>query len=210
MKNIIHLVLVLCAFVLSAPVLAGINAEEPTMANFDQALAFVYRNEGGDSDHAADAGLATRYGISLRFLQLANIDVDRDGHVNEADIRALTRAEAEAVYRKHFWEHYRLQELDSDRVATKALDLFVNMRGQVAARCFQSAFNIMKARPILQVDGVLGSQTIATLNSVDDDAVELYVTHVKIEQAEVYRAIVRKDPTQRVFEVGWLRRAAFG
>lgn len=201
--KIIQLVLVLFAWI-AGPA----YAEDPDMAKFEQALYHVFEIEGVDSDHAADAGGKTRYGVSTRFLKLANEDINGDGHVNEMDVSALTLDDARRIYREHFWEHYRLDEFANDRLATKALDLFVNMRGTRAAKCFQSAVNIMMARPVLTVDGILGSKSIQIINGIND--LELYVTHVKIEQAEVYRTIVRKDGTQRVFLVGWLRRAALG
>lgn len=207
MKRLLTAAAVVLGLCLSASTIA---LEVEPVTNFDDAMVFVYQNEGYDSDHAADAGGRTRLGISVRFLKLANEDINGDGHFDERDIEALTPGDAYALYREYFWEHYRLDELASDRVATKALDLFVNMRGKRAAECFQRAYNVMHADMVLTEDGILGSQSIATLNAIRPDGIERYVTHVKLEQAEVYRSIVRKDPSQDVFQVGWLRRAALG
>ena len=73
--------------------------------HFDDALAHVLGNEGGYNDIDNDKGGATNFGISLRFLQLADEDLDGNGHVDVNDIRNITRLQAEVLYREYFWEH---------------------------------------------------------------------------------------------------------
>lgn len=167
--------------------------------NFDIAMAFVAQHEGGFSDDPADKGGATKYGISLRFLQLVGEDIDGDGHVTAADIRVLTTRDAKALYREHFWLHYRLDEIEHPFLAAKAMDLFVNMRGKTAARCLQRACGAT-------ADGLLGSQSIKAVNTYGK--VGLLYSRISNRQAALYQRIVDADETQRRFLRGWLRRAS--
>ena len=94
-------------------------------AFFQKAHDFTARWEGGLSDHPADPGGLTKYGVSLRWVQdlarqaredclrqarscdgcsdartqrcgYASLDMDMDGDVDGDDIRACTKAQAAA------------------------------------------------------------------------------------------------------------------
>ena len=170
-----------------------------TATHFDIAMAFVAEHEGGFVDDDIDNGGATRYGISLRFLQLAHEDINGDGHVDRADIVALTTVQARAIYQCHFWKHYRLDEIEHPFIAAKIMDLYVNMRGAVAARVVQRCFST------LAPDGILGSKSIRAVNTYASPA-RLYGA-LGVGQGSVYQRIVRADKTQDRFLKGWLRRA---
>lgn len=170
------------------------------MDNFNIAMAFVSEHEGGWSDDSADRGGATMYGISLRFLKLIDEDVDGDGHVTAQDIRALSYDHALDLYRRHFWEHYRLDEINHPFIAAKAMDMFVNMRGRVAAQAIQACFDGLKT------DGILGSQSLQAINDEPQPGGAYH--DLGIKQAAVYHRIVRRDPSQARFIKGWYRRAA--
>ena len=100
---------------------------------FESAHAFTAQWEGGLTDHPADPGGLTNYGVSLRWVQdlaqqarqkclrqhkncescpqtktltctCADIDLDMDGDVDAGDIRACTRAQAAHLFKKHFWD----------------------------------------------------------------------------------------------------------
>lgn len=169
------------------------------MTNFDTAMAFVSEHEGGFVDDPTDKGGATRYGISLRFLQLAQEDVNGDGHVDRADIVDLSLSQAHEIYRRHFWLHYRLDEIEHPFIAAKIMDLFVNMRGVVAAKVVQ------KCLPGLAPDGILGSRSLSAVNAHTSPA-RLYGV-LSVNQGDVYRRIVKADYTQSKYLKGWLRRA---
>src|SRR4051794_41836703 len=74
--------------------------------SFEPSLAPVLKHEGGDVNHPADPGGATNLGITAATLALAR------GHpVSPADVAALTRAEAAAIYRRFFWNPARGDDL---------------------------------------------------------------------------------------------------
>jgi lysozyme family protein len=175
------------------------------MKYFSIALADVLAHEGGYVDSAADNGGATHYGISLRFLRtlpaLAG-DINNDGHVSAEDIQALTPATAADFYRRYFWDHYRLGEIQDLDVATKLFNFFVNMRGKTAALIAQRAVNDLGHN--LYLDGIAGSKTLAALNACCPNEL---LPCIKWRAWEVYREIVATTPSQAVFANGWRKRA---
>tara|TARA_R110001606_G_C15220230_1_gene633946 strand:- start:384 stop:917 length:534 start_codon:yes stop_codon:yes gene_type:complete len=175
------------------------------MSHFKTALADVLKHEGGYVDHQNDNGGATAFGISLRFLSalpaLAG-DVNGDGHVNKDDVKALSIEDADTLYEKEFWLHYRLDEVTEEMIAVKLMNFFVNMRGKTAALIAQRAANDLGAG--LVEDGILGSKSIAVLNELE--AMPLLVC-IKYQAWQVYKAIVVNTPSQAVFINGWRKRA---
>lgn len=75
-------------------------------ANFERALALVLQHEGGFSDHPSDPGGATMMGITQ-----ATLGAWRGQPVTRADIRALSREEARAIYRIRYWNAVAGDEL---------------------------------------------------------------------------------------------------
>jgi len=68
-------------------------------ASFAQSLAHVLRHEGGYVNHPADPGGPTKYGITLAVYR----ESGRPG-ATAADVRAMTVAEAGAIYRARYWD----------------------------------------------------------------------------------------------------------
>jgi len=166
--------------------------------------------EGGYNHVAGDKGGATNHGISLRFLKnlpLAEADINHDGHVTKEDIKTLSLAKAAGFYRKHFWQNYGLECVKSQPIATKLLNIFVNMRGRTAGRVAQRA---LRACCIdVFEDGYLGPLSYSAINDLisAEDGAARYIVSLRSEQAAVYRLIVAHNPTQQKFFDGWLNRA---
>lgn len=173
--------------------------------NFSLAFDHLVEVEGGFSNIAQDHGGATKLGISLRFLELLPLDeadLNGDGHVSIDDIHALTEHDARDFYRRHFWQHYRLDRLLVHRPAVKLFGMLVNMRGRVAGRAAQRALHA--CGHFVAVDGLIGPKTLRAINSAEP---RVYLAALRAEQAGVYRRIVERDPEQAVFIGGWLHRA---
>jgi len=180
---------------------------------FDQAVAFVLAHEGGFVDHAADPGGATNFGVSLRFA-LADLakdadgdgwldgDLDHDGDIDADDIRRMSAADAAEIYRRHWWDRYGYGRIADLAVAAKVFDLAVNMGSKQAHKCLQRA--IAACWCPLQVDGVLGVQTIQFANQAQPDAL---LSALKDAAAGFYRDLIAAKPQLAVFERGWLNRA---
>lgn len=171
------------------------------MSDFNVAIQTVLKNEGGFVDDPRDAGGATQWGISLRFLHDPAIDGDFDGDGDEdvEDVRAMTREQAIALYRTVFWDALRLGEIRDQQLATKMLDLAVNV-GKVAA------VKILQRVVAVAADGKLGDVTLGVVNvcSTGED-VENLLSELRLEAIRYYASIpaAKSQPYLR----GWILRA---
>jgi lysozyme family protein len=123
-------------------------------------VASVLAHEGGFQKSHEDAGnwssgnvgqgvlIGTNRGISAPML----LDW-RNTFISEADMRALTREEAEAIYEARVWKPIRGDELPLP-LAFVTLDAAVNSGTSRAAKWLQGALGV-------QQDGAIGAITIS-------------------------------------------------
>lgn len=182
------------------------------MSNFDQAVSVVLHHEGGLTNNKADPGGITNYGISLHYLQsliakdpslLSLYDVDHQGDINSFDIANLDQAEAKQIYKTQWWDKNNYGAINDQVLATKILDLAVNIGATKANSLLQQAGNQVAVNPILKIDGIIGAQTISFINSLDATAIlsALY----KLAKM-YYENLVTKHPVLQQFLNGWLNR----
>ena len=205
----------------------GIGAESYS-ARYSAAFPHLINAEGGYSDHAADRGGATKYGISLRFLVaegkvdlnrdgVADFDLDMDGDIDAADIRALTIDHAKALYWRCFWLPVRAEQFPRP-LGEAMFDQAVN-GGLVSARkllqravnlCLMQAERAGGMKHILKVDGEIGPATSSAVLWVlqyPAQGMPALLRAFRDAVKERYRAIAARDPSQAVFLKGWLARA---
>lgn len=176
------------------------------MSYFDIAVELVLKHEGGFSDHEKDKGGATNYGISLRLLKQMGIDITGDGLINSDDILSLSIEDAKEIYRKEFWDRHGYDGIDSLVIASKVMDLAVNIGGKNANKLIQKAVNIINHHA-LEVDGVLGSKSFKAINKIiNDDQEEKLLKLLKKGAQFFYERLVEDNPELKVFLKGWLRR----
>jgi lysozyme family protein len=176
------------------------------MANFDKAVDVVFKNEGGFVDDAADKGGATKFGISLAFLQKHGIDINHDGKTTKDDIIILTLADAKALYKENFWKPIMGDKITSQRVATKLLDMVVLSGTAQGVRDFQRG--VISCGGKIVEDAICGSKTVeaANLISADLSGETMLIERVREFQRVLYAHIVRHDRTQGKFWDGWMKR----
>ena len=189
---------------------------------YSRAFDDLLQIEGGFVDDPVDRGGATKYGISLRFLKAAgqldddgdgfrDFDLDFDGDIDGRDIRLLTVGDARFLYLTHFW---RALDCDSfpEPIGEVLFDQGVNGGNHAARKLLQRALNICLARTgygMIDVDGRLGEQTRAALLRVLSNprlGMEALIEAFREAVRDRYRAIVRRNPSQRRFLRGWLAR----
>jgi lysozyme family protein len=181
---------------------------EATMANFDSAIPVILQHEGGYVNHPNDPGGATNFGVSMRFLaDYGNLgDFDGDGDVDIEDIRNMTEDQAKSVYKQMWWDKYNYGRIIDQTIATKVLDLSVNMGAKRAHILLQTALNNAFGLK-LTVDGVLGPATFSVINSCTDDTEQTLLTAYCDEAFGFYQRLIDKNPKFKAFEKGWKRRA---
>lgn len=163
----------------------------------EEALEFLLENEGGFSNHKADRGGATKYGITRKTLSKWR---GRQASIDE--VRALEPDEAKAIYEKWYWRELRCQEIENTNVAICLFDIGV-VCGPGAAR--RLAERVCQGyREKRRDSGIKGWDLISDINKVPAC---YFIGEFSGLAEERFRGIVRRNPNQKVFERGWIRRA---
>lgn len=171
----------------------------------DELIEEVIAREGGYSNHPADRGGPTRWGITQAVARQ---------HGFTGDMRVFPRDEAAAIYRRIYWLHPRFADI-ADHAPVLAAELFdtgINMGPAVAARFLQRALNALncneKDYPDLGVDGAIGPATLAALATFLDrrgpPGEVVLIKAVEALQGERYLALAERRPANEAFLYGWL------
>ena len=96
------------------------------MSDFETAIPTILRHEGGFNNDPVDAGGATNYGVSLRWLKAQGLLEDLEQEDRTQDeiqvIKQMTQEQASALYKAYWWNPYNYGAIDSQLVATKIFD----------------------------------------------------------------------------------------
>ena len=170
---------------------------------FSIAHAFTSKWEGGFVDHPNDPGGATNFGISLRWLKDAGLDINDDGIVDKKDVRALTPDMAATLYRKYFWNDPRIFLLHP-LVAVAVYDGAVNMGIARSIRHLQEFCNVCGQSRRVTEDGVLGPLTLAAVQAT---FTPLLVAEGVVDKRLAYYDRLASNPRFTPFQRGWNNRA---
>jgi lysozyme family protein len=164
-------------------------------ADFQRALAFVLKAEGGYTNHPSDRGGPTNKGI----LQREYDQYRRDNGLPSADVRDILNAEVEDIYLHDYWLAGRCDRMPWP-VSLAHFDACVNVGVAQAAKFLQ---RIVGTRD----DGVVGPLTLAALTSALECASPgALAGRLARQRVPFYRHLAKRDPEQRVFLSGWLNR----
>lgn len=158
----------------------------------DRAIDLILQHEGGYSNHPADRGGETQFGITATLL--------KDLKKNIA-VKDVTKQLARTLY-EDFIRKYRIDQLPGKLVVFMA-DLCV-LVGPHRGICLLQARLNASFKAGLKVDGVIGPKTIAAAGQVD---IELLVKLLTGDVINVHVNCTMANPSQRVFIRGWINRA---
>ncbi len=117
------------------------------------------------------------------------------------DIKNLTVEQVSVIYRTDWWDHYGYARITDQMVATKLLDLSVNMGAIQAHKLLQRACWAVNGYMCIQDDGVLGDNTVGLVNTLKP------IQSYRSEAASFYRVIIAKNPIKAKYKADWLKRA---
>lgn len=158
----------------------------------DALLDNVLAREGGYSDHPADRGGPTNYGITAAELG----DWRHLGRPASArEVQALTVDEARLIYRQRYVRPFDWVVLDD--VKAHLVDIAVLSGTVTAVKLLQAVLGV-------EVDGIVGPRTMTVLL-----ATPWRLTNNALVGARVafLSGIVDQDTSQLVFLHGWIKRA---
>jgi len=154
------------------------------MANFLLVIDKTLENEGLLSNDPNDTGKLTKYGISQK------------AYPNE-DIQNLTLERAKELYKRDYWDKIKGDSIYDQTIAESIFDFAVNSGVGTSSKLSQRVIGV-------QDDGIIGANTIASLNSFNE---KLFIPLFTIEKIKRYRDICLKNSDQKKFFFGWVVRS---
>lgn len=163
--------------------------------SFETALAVTLKFEGGFSDHPADRGGRTNFGITQK-----SYDAWNAAHqFIPKDVKDITPAEVSDIYLQAYWHPAGCDRLP-EKLAGLHFDAAVNHGCGRAIKFLQASVGA-------KADGNFGPLTMEAVDRAVQDLGEIGVCQLYLVQREqFYKQIVERDPTQQVFARGWQKR----
>lgn len=169
------------------PAAAEPSIRDPNDVKFRFALERTLLHEGGYVHDPLDPGGETHFGISKRSYPAL-------------DISNLTRADAEKIYFRDWWQRHRYGAISDAEIAAKVFDLAVNLGPSPAHRLLQAALCETLDGPVVVVDGRLGDATLAAVNGHPEP--RYLLAALKLRAVARYLQIGKAR-----FLAGWIKRA---
>lgn len=174
-------------------------------ARIDALIDEVIAREGGYSNHPADRGGPTRWGVTEQVAR---------AHGFAGDMRVFPREEAARIYRILYWTRPGFDQVDPiyERVAAELFDTGINMGPKVAARFLQRALNALNRGasdyPDLLLDGDIGALTIAGLRGFKakrgNAGEAVLLKALDALQGARYIELAEQRPANEAFAYGWI------
>lgn len=171
----------------------------------DQLIDGVIGREGGYSNHPADRGGPTRWGVTEQVAR---------AYGYKGDMRTLPRETAAAIYKRRYWSDVGFDRVAAvyPKVAEEMFDTGINMGQAVAGRFLQRALNLLNlgatTYPDMTVDGLIGAMTIAGLDAFKKKrgAAGEAVLLKTLDGFQVgrYADITEARPANEAFFYGWI------
>lgn len=152
----------------------------------------VIEREGGFTDDPADSGGATHFGITATALGAWRM---LGRKATRAEVAAMSRAEAEAIYRARYVEPFA--DITDDALRVQLIDFGVLSGLLAAKKALQRAVNVDE-------DGILGLQTFDALAALPDVVVRRLLVAAR---CRVLSDLAEQRPKDRKWIRGWIKRA---
>lgn len=152
--------------------------------NFATAFEKLLKHEGGFSDHSADRGGKTRYGVTEAVAREAGY---------RGDMQELPLALAQRIYKDKYWDAMQAEVLPADI-------RYIVFDGAVNSGITQSAKWLQRACGVKD-DGVVGLATIRAANLLNSDGLKRRILGQRLR----FMATLANWPA---FGRGWSNRIA--
>jgi lysozyme family protein len=170
-----------------------------------QLIDDVIGREGGYSNHPADRGGATRWGITEAVAR---------AHGYRGDMRTFPRDEAVALYTRIYWVRPGFDRIAAvaPEIAAELFDTGVNMGPGVAVSFLQRALNALNRGasdyadivPGVRIDDATVAALTTFLNKRAPHGERVLMKALEALQGERYLDLAERRPANEAFLYGWL------
>lgn len=170
------------------------------MTLFDQAFAYLIQDEGTTyTNNPGDSGGPTKFGVTKKaYAAFLHIDVTDDV------IAGLTITEAKQFYAETFWKPLLCDQISKPALAIAVFDTAVLHGAMTTAMRVQRALNLVSPNS-LEVDGHIGTQTLAALSAVSEASFLWAFGWILINRIDL---VIQTHPDYEVFRRGWETRTS--
>jgi lysozyme family protein len=170
----------------------------------------IIAREGGFVDDPDDPGGATNFGVTIHTMRRLGLDLDRDGDVDAADVRRLTKRQARDIFVDHYFRRPGIARLP-EALQPSVFDMYVNA-GTNAVRILQRL--LADFGQTVAPDGVIGPRTVAAVEAAQAAAPAHLADAYGIARRNYYYALADRRPASRKYarrkdggKGGWILRA---
>jgi lysozyme family protein len=135
----------------------------PADDKFRKLMRNTMKREGGFEDNPDKIDQPTNMGITSNTL--ARYNSTHPGYNFPTNVRKLKPEQAEQIYKQEYYDKYRIDEIKNDAVRKNVFDMLVLSGPKAVGEIVQNSLN-ESVGSNLAIDGVMGTQTIETLNSL--------------------------------------------
>lgn len=160
----------------------------------ERALEYLLEEEGGWSNHKADRGGATMYGVTQAVYDQFRAALKK----SRQSVRHITKQEARSLYDILYWRAAGCDRLPWP-ISYLVFDAAVNSGVSRGVRWLQAGLGLPQ-------DGKVGPRTIAAAQAAVDAGDGSRILAIVDARVEFLARLVQRSPSQAAFLLGWWRR----
>ncbi|MEO9635707.1 MAG: glycosyl hydrolase 108 family protein [Parasphingorhabdus sp.] len=177
----------------------------PNISDIETLINNVIALEGDFSNHPADRGGATRWGVTEAVAR---------SHGYVGDMRHFPRQDAAVIYKRKYWHRPGFDQVAkrAPDIAAELFDTGINMGARTASGFLQRALNALNRNgrdyQDISVDRQIGGQTLAALDKFlrgrGAKGEIVLLKALEALQGARYIKLAQTRPANEAFLYGWL------